>query len=65
MDGYEATRKIRASGLPTALIVPIIAVTALSYQEDVEAALNAGMNFHLEKPIKPETLLSTLVRFIK
>jgi CheY-like chemotaxis protein len=64
MDGYEATHKIRASGLPNALTVPIIAVTALSYQEDVETALNAGMNFHLEKPVIPETLLNTLVRFI-
>ena len=64
MDGYEATHEIRASGLPNSQTVPIIAVTALSYKEDVDAAMNAGMNSHIEKPVEPKTLLITLKRFL-
>jgi CheY-like chemotaxis protein len=63
MDGYEATKKIRASGMPYARSVPIIAVTTLNYKEDKDAATNAGMNFHIEKPVEPEILLSAISRF--
>ena len=65
MDGYEATREIRASGLPNAQDLPILAVTSLSYQEDKDAALRAGMNFHLEKPVEPEMLICTVAQFLK
>ena len=51
MDGYEATGKIRASGLPGAESVPIIAMTANVFREDVEKCLEAGMNGHVGKPI--------------
>ena len=51
MDGYEATRQIRALNRPDAATVPIIAMTANAYREDVERALSAGMNAHLAKPI--------------
>ena len=64
MDGYEATQQIRASGLPKALTVPIIAVTTRSYKEDVDMAINSGMNYHLEKPVEPKTLLSVIRRFL-
>ena len=64
MDGYEASREIRASDAPNAETLPIVAVTSLTYKEDVDAAFNAGMNFHLEKPVEPEKLLSCLVRFL-
>jgi signal transduction histidine kinase/ActR/RegA family two-component response regulator len=51
MDGYEATRRIRALGRLDAKTVPIIAMTANAYREDVEQALKSGMNGHLAKPI--------------
>ena len=51
MDGYEATRRIRACGHPMAERIPIVAMTANAFAEDVRNALNAGMNGHLSKPI--------------
>jgi signal transduction histidine kinase/ActR/RegA family two-component response regulator len=63
MDGYEAARAIRALGTDWARSVPIIALTAHTYQEDVDAALDAGMDFHLGKPLNPDILISTIERF--
>jgi CheY-like chemotaxis protein len=51
LDGYEATRAIRALERPDAKTTPIIAMTANAYREDIERALAAGMNAHLAKPI--------------
>jgi len=51
MDGYEATRRIRSSGLPRADSIPIVAMTANVFSEDVERCLSAGMDGHLGKPI--------------
>ncbi len=51
MNGYEATRAIRASGHPEAQTVPIIAMSANAFVEDVRKALDAGMNAHVSKPI--------------
>ena len=51
MDGYEATAAIRSSAHPQAKTVPIIAMTANVFAEDVERARAAGMNGHLGKPI--------------
>jgi signal transduction histidine kinase/ActR/RegA family two-component response regulator len=64
MDGYEATRKIRAMNTGWAETIPIIALTAHTYQEDIDAALEAGMDFHLGKPINFDTLLSTITRYL-
>ena len=64
MDGYEAAQQIRASGMTKGQTIPIIAVTTRSYKEDVDAAINSGMNYHLEKPVDPKTLLSAIMRFI-
>lgn len=51
MNGYEAAQAIRASDHPQAASIPIIAMTANAYVEDVKAAKDAGMNGHVAKPI--------------
>ncbi len=56
MDGYEATNAIRSCSHPQARTVPIIAMTANAFSEDVKEALEAGMNAHLAKPIDMERL---------
>ena len=58
MNGYEATRKIRAAAKKDALTVPIVAMTADAFAEDIIEAKKAGMNSHLAKPLN----LATLVR---
>ena len=62
MDGLDATRAIRAMRKADAKTVPILAMTANAFQEDVKISLEAGMNVHLTKPIKPTTLYETLKR---
>ena len=51
MDGYEATRRIRAMDIPKAKTIPIIAMTANVFREDIEKCLKAGMNDHTGKPL--------------
>ncbi len=65
MDGLQATEKIRALDRPDAKTVPIIAITANAFDEDVQRSLQAGMNAHLSKPVDPEKLYQTLEEFIK
>jgi signal transduction histidine kinase/ActR/RegA family two-component response regulator len=65
MNGYDATRAIRSSEHPEAKTIPIIAMTANAYREDVEKAIDAGMNAHVAKPINVETLVQTLGRYKK
>ena len=60
MDGYEATRQIRSLPRKDAQAIPIIALTANAYQEDVKKALDAGMNRHLAKPLEVDALMNTL-----
>ena len=60
MDGYAATRAIRSSGHPSAGTVPIIAMTAHAFVEDVREAINAGMDAHVAKPIQIDKLKSTI-----
>ena len=62
MDGYEATRRIRASGGPRAKEIPIVAMTANAFAEDVRHALDAGMNGHLSKPINMDAVRELLGR---
>ena len=57
MDGYEATRQIRALDLPKAKTIPIIAMTANVFREDVQKCLDAGMNDHIGKPLDYNELL--------
>ncbi|MBR1606077.1 MAG: amino acid permease [Clostridia bacterium] len=65
MDGLSATRAIRALDRPDAKTIPIIAMTANVFDEDVERSLQAGMNAHLSKPIEPERLYATMAKLIK
>jgi len=60
MTGLEATEAIRALDRPDARTVPIIAMTANAFDEDVQRSLQAGMNAHLSKPVEPEHLFETL-----
>ncbi len=64
MDGYEATRAIRKSGHPKSERIPIIAMTADAFREDVARAVEAGMDGHLAKPIDPALLYKTLAEKI-
>ncbi len=62
MDGFEATRRIRAN--PKTRDLPIIAMTAHALEEERERCLQAGMNDHVSKPIDPEILFQTLSRYV-
>ena len=64
MSGLEAARQIRAMSRTDAQTVPIIAMTANAYEEDVSQSLAAGMNAHLAKPIEPQVILDTLAGYI-
>ena len=65
MDGLEATRIIRAMDRPDAKTIPIIALTANAFDEDVQRSMQAGLNAHLSKPVEPEALFNTLEGLIK
>ncbi len=65
MDGLEATRAIRALDRPDAKTIPIIALTANAFDEDVQRSLQAGLNAHLSKPVQAETLFETLENLVK
>ena len=60
MDGLTAARIIRQLPIEGAQTIPIIAMTANAFEEDVQSSREAGMNYHLAKPINPELLLKTL-----
>ena len=63
MDGYEATAAIRGlAGRPDALQIPIIAMTANAFAEDVQASMEAGMNGHLSKPVVMSEVVKTIAR---
>ena len=64
MDGLEAAEKIRALDRPDAGSIPIIAMTANAFDEDVQFSMQAGMNAHLSKPVEPDRLFRTLEELI-
>ena len=64
MDGLEATRIIRSMEKEDAKTIPIIALTANAFDEDVQQSLQAGLNAHLSKPVEPEALYETLEKLI-
>jgi CheY-like chemotaxis protein len=64
MDGLEATRSIRALDHQRAKKIPIIAMTANVFREDVENCVNAGMNDHLGKPLNLKEVLAVLKKYL-
>jgi len=64
LDGYGATREIRALDIPEAAGIPIIAMTANVFREDVEACLRAGMNGHVGKPLNLDSVLEKLRQYL-
>ena len=60
MDGLEATAAIRALDREDAKNIPIIALTANAFDEDVQRSLQVGMNAHLSKPVEPDHLYQTI-----
>jgi PAS domain S-box-containing protein len=61
VDGYEATREIRKLNRTDAKTVPILALTADAFSDDIHKCLDAGMNGHIAKPIDPKILYSTMI----
>ena len=64
MDGLEATRRIRAMNRSDAKNIPIIALTANAFDEDVQHSMQAGLNAHLSKPVEPDVLFETLAELL-
>ena len=64
MDGLEATRRIRAMDRKDAKSIPMIALTANAFDEDVQRSMQAGLNAHLSKPVDPDILFETLEGFL-
>ena len=65
MDGYTAARAIRALKDPQLAGIPILAMTANAFQEDVQAALDAGMQAHIAKPVDVNDLMEKLGKALK
>ena len=65
MDGYEATRQIRSLQRRDIAHMPIIAMTANAFSEDVTNAIKAGMNYHLAKPIDIGALMGILSKYLQ
>jgi CheY-like chemotaxis protein len=64
MNGYDASAAIRALDREDAKTVPIVALTANAFKEDIDKALRSGMNAHLAKPMDLEKLLETSFRLM-
>ena len=65
MNGYEATRRIRQTDRPDAGTIPVIAMTANAFAEDIQASVEAGMSAHVAKPIDVNVLWSTLKKTVR
>ena len=65
MDGLEAARVIRAMMRKNSKTIPMIALTANAFDEDVQRSMQAGLNAHLSKPVQPEALYETLESLIE
>ena len=67
MDGHQATKAIRAMGIdwPDAITIPIIALSANAFIDDIQASLDSGMNDHISKLINMEEVTYTIAKYIK
>ena len=65
MNGYEAAKAIRALDDPALADIPIIAMTANAFAEDIKAAKDAGMNGHIAKPIHVEKMMEVLASILR
>jgi CheY-like chemotaxis protein len=65
MDGYEATRQIRALDFPYAKQIPIVAMTANVFREDIDKCLASGMNGHVGKPVDMVEILEQMHKYLK
>jgi CheY-like chemotaxis protein len=65
MDGYEATRRIRELDMPNAKTIPIVAMSANVFREDVEKCIRAGMNSHVGKPLEFDEVLNKLHNYLR
>ena len=65
MDGLTSCSLIRKLDREDSQTIPIIAMTANAFADDVEKSMNAGMNAHITKPIEMDILYSTLITYIK
>ena len=65
MNGYEATKAIRALENPALANIPIIAMTANAFREDIQAARDAGMNAHIAKPLDVAKMMKTLTQILR
>jgi len=64
MDGFTATERIRASGLARSKTIPIVAMTANAFKEDIEKCIASGMNGHLGKPLSFDMVIATLEKYL-
>ncbi len=62
-NGYDVARDVRAAGYANSKTIPIIAMTANAFREDVEKCLAAGMNDHIEKPVSRESILEKIAKY--
>ena len=65
MDGYEASRRIRSLPRRDASLIPIFAMTANAFQDDIEKSHQSGMNEHLTKPLHTKTMLSAIRKYVR
>ena len=65
MDGYEAASAIRSGNHPQAKTIPIVALTANAFKEDIQHALDAGMNEHIAKPVRVDRIKAAVSRLVK
>lgn len=65
MDGYEASRRIRSLPRRDASLIPIFAMTANAFQDDIEKSHQSGMNEHLTKPLHTKTMLSAIWKYVR
>jgi len=64
MDGFTATEKIRASGMERSKTIPIVAMTANAFKEDIDKCIESGMNGHIGKPLSYDMVIASLEKYL-